>query len=622
MFCSGDRDVGIVWTGLEKTLLQVVGLVQSVILARILSPHDFGLVAMLGIFLCLGNDLAESGLGTAYVVYGGNGRKVLSWNVGVALVIYGLLVLVAPAIACFYSQPVLKPLLWVMGLGVVINAACVLGNARLQRAQRFLALSTVNCITAVFACFVVVSLALLGWGVWAIAVMTVCGAVVRLGQLMWSTRSVPRINERGPIRPLLSYGWKLTLSGVIHSFYLNCYQFVIGKVFSPASVGLFTRGQRWAALPVDLINDSIARVALPNVAAGTVGTKRYFVRNVVLLWPALVLLWLFAPDVVKLVLGMQWSGCVPYMRVLIVGVFMTPFTNASMLYLRAKKRSDLILVTDAIKKPIQFSLLVSAGLWAVARQDGLGVAVLCWAKVASDFVEAIVDFCVARKFHLQIGNRAYIDDPSIRSALSKVHTAQRLDKFLSGKTIAVVGNGPGEIGKGLGMEIDGHDVVIRFNNYQTKGFENDYGSRTDVWMKGGTDDVRHELRNEEIRVILYTDDLLVKGIKKGCVTLLKDELQTRIVDYIDSSTLGEAARKIGANPTSGALLIERLRQVPGVTVDVYGFHFLWEVSEESFDHYAHDQTLEHRNTMLRIGRHDVARESEWLKGQFRGRRLI
>ena len=96
----------MLYTGLEKILVQGIGFAQGVILARLLKPGDFGLAAMLGIFLGVGTALAESGLGMAYVVYGRNSKRVFWWNVGIGAAIYAILALLAPVVASFYGEPV------------------------------------------------------------------------------------------------------------------------------------------------------------------------------------------------------------------------------------------------------------------------------------------------------------------------------------------------------------------------------------------------------------------------------------------------------------------------------------------------------------------------------------
>lgn len=160
------------WTLLEKLLSQLLGFGQGVILARLLSPHDFGLAAMLGLFLAVATTLADSGLGSAYVVLGASprpARRILLWNVALASFLYLLLALASPFIAAFYAEPILRPLVLVMGLTMIFSSCSVLGAARLQRARRFAALSLVNTLTTLGGFLTALTLALLGFGVWTLA---------------------------------------------------------------------------------------------------------------------------------------------------------------------------------------------------------------------------------------------------------------------------------------------------------------------------------------------------------------------------------------------------------------------------------------------------------------------
>ena len=623
-------DKGIMWTGIEKILVQCIGLAQGMTLARLLSPGDFGLAAMLDIFLGVGASLAESGLCTAYVVYGANARKVFAWNVGLAVAIYVVLALAAPAIAAFYGHPILKPLLWLMGAGIVLNAACVVGNARLQRERRFGEFSGINVASCLFAFAVAVLLAFAGMGVWTIAWMGIAGAALRIvvfsAKRILVSRDAP---DDGSFGKMLRYGWKLTLSGLIHTIYLNAYQLVVGKVFSPVAVGFFTRGQRLAVLPVEVVNDSVGRIALPDLAGGHVSARRYLTANALILWPVVAATFFFADWIVGFVLGENWLGCVPYLKILLVGVLFTPMTNISLQYIRAKGRSDLVLVTDAIKKPIQFALL-AGGVWLVVTR-GLqdGVVALCWVKVASDVVEAAADFFVAWRLRCNTERLMYgiikVRDLPCSAELRRRHEARELDGFLSGKAIAVVGNGPSEIGKGLGDEIDAHDVVIRINNYRIEGFEKDYGRRVDVWMKGGAGDVEHEIRDATIRAVLYTDDIMDEGMLFRFSRFPEKELQDHIVDYLDSTERAPLIKEIGSRPSSGAFIVNRLRRVEGVSVDLYGFAFLEDsprTSNDGFEHYSKDVSADYSKEMIAIGNHNIEREVEWFKRHFSGRRLI
>lgn len=390
-------------------LVQGIAFVQGVILARLLCPEDFGLTAMLGIFLAVGSMFAEGGLGTALVVRGqwvvGSEleRRVFRWNVGMAVGIYALLAIGAPWIAAFYHQPILRELTWVMGLSIILNAACVARSARLQREQEFGKLALVNGGAVLVSSIAGVGMASLGFGVWSIVGVGLAHGVVRLGGLVvsgqWVVGSGEVLTQRHEdtevaFRKMLGFGMRTMASGLVHVVYVNLSQLLIGRFFSSAALGLYARGHRWAVLPGEVVNECVGRVALPCLAKGEASVKvkgisvEWWKVNVLLLWPGLVVLWIWAKEIVCFVLGAHWVECVPYMRILMVGQFFTPISNLALTRLKAAGRADLVLKTDFIKKPIGIAALL-AGL-------PFGVAGLCWAKVADDIVEAVIDSAYTR----------------------------------------------------------------------------------------------------------------------------------------------------------------------------------------------------------------------------------
>ena len=382
--------IGILWTGLEKVVIYCIGFLQGVVLARLLKPEDFGLAAMLGIFTGIGGVLAESGLGTALVVKAsGRGiasdRAALKWNVGVALSLACAFTAASPLVAGWYGAQILAPLLATLSAAMVVNAAGVSAAARLTRLQMFDKLAAANVAQTLLGALAAIGMALAGCGVWSIAGLVIAQSVARTGVLWWLAwprRDEPESVET-PLRELLGYGWKLTASGMVHSAYCNLYSLLIGKLWSPASVGLFTRGERWARLPGELVNESVGRVALPKFVSGECGARRMALENALLLWPLLAALWLFSGPIVGFVLGEQWLECIPYIRIIILGQLFTPFTNVALNALKSDGRTDLILVSDAIKKPV--------GIVALLIGCRFGIEGVCWAKVASDVTECVTD---------------------------------------------------------------------------------------------------------------------------------------------------------------------------------------------------------------------------------------
>lgn len=385
---------GLIWTGVEKLLVQSIGFVQGVILARILSPGDFGLAAMLGIFLAVGNALADSGISDALIAFGCSRRterRVLCWNVGLALLLYVLLALSAPWVADFYGQPVLRKLLWVMAATLPLNAACVIGNARLHRGMRFGVLSRCNILLGVFSFVLGLVLALAGWGVWAIAWMNVGWSGARLVALAFIAprdESIPVAGDGQSCRALLTYGFRLAACDLISVVYNNCFALVIGKAFGAAAVGIYNRGQRWTQLAGDAVNESIGRVSFAAFSRGEGSASRFLLLNLALVWPCLLVLGVFATPIVRLVLGETWLPCVPYLRILLVGAAFTPVSTVAVNVLKASGRADLVLKAEALKRPLGFAYL-AAGIISG------GIIGVCWAKVANDITVALVNSWLA-----------------------------------------------------------------------------------------------------------------------------------------------------------------------------------------------------------------------------------
>lgn len=412
---------GILWTGAEKIFVNAINFVQGVILARLLSPNDFGLTAMLGIFLAVGATLAESGFGTALVAdkgkYACHERRALKWNIAFASVLYIILFFTAPFIADWYRISLLSPLMRVMALGLIINATSVVATARLMREMRFKELAFVNSVPTIVGATIALILAWYGFGVWSIVIMGLVTAAVRT-ILAWtiggysarrdcSTTShyvEHRTSNNEPstsFRSFLTLGAKLSASSLIFTIYTNLYQLVIGKFFNPAAVGLFSRAQRWSQLPCDLANQSIGRVAFAEFANGKSRFSRFISLNAVLLLPALAILWIFATEIVGFVLGTKWLDCVPALKILIIGSAFTVVSNTAMQYISASGKGEYNLYCDFVKRPL--------GLIFLAIGTTYGIKGLCWSCVANEVVTAATNLAFALRIRSRLAAERPVD---------------------------------------------------------------------------------------------------------------------------------------------------------------------------------------------------------------------
>lgn len=198
-------------------------------------------------------------------------------------------------------------------------------------------------------------------------------------------------------------------------------------------------------------------------------------------------------------------------------------------------------------------------------------------------------------------------------ALSKNHVSDTFLRLVEGKSIAVVGNGPSEVGKGLGSEIDSHDIVVRINNYAIDGYENDYGTKTDIWVKASLDFIRHGIRDDRIKAVLYESNLERFPLYDGYVNAMNDEMRSCFVDYCDQNDHAFFCEKHYRYPTTGLMIINKLRRIPIKSLDAYGFSYLQDQIKltGSFDHYSKSDSIKTRELNRRWHHMDCELEYFW-----------
>lgn len=248
-------------------------------------------------------------------------------------------------------------------------------------------------------------------------------------------------------------------------------------------------------------------------------------------------------------------------------------------------------------------------------------------RVFSDFLRRgggplqLKDYLLLSHFSAMRGetNGDVLRSDAIYTKLKKYHDDKVFERFVEGKTVAIVGSGPSERGRGLGHEIDEHDVVIRINNHTVKGFEDDYGSRTDVWAKHTTDYLRHEVPDERIQLIVYAANWMRDRLVFGYRDALEKDLSERIVDYCDARDRAPLTEGLKCHPMTGTLLIEKLRHSQMRYLDAYGFSFL-QAPGSAYTHYFNDNSVGTSGTTTGI--HVVSAETEYLKRIFDGGRRL
>ncbi len=401
---------GLKWSAIEGVLSHGTSFIVGLVIARILTPDDYGLVGMLVIFIVISQTFVNSGFSTALIRMtdrtADDYATAFCFNITAGLFIYSILFLTAPAIASFYGMPILKDILRVYALVLVISALEIVPRTKLMVAVDFKTQAIVGLIAALVSGGTGIGMAYAGYGVWALvwqAIVSVAVSVILLwivtGWKPWEGRLAKRSFHR-----LFSFGSKLLGSSLLHILYKNISALVIGKYYTPADLGLYSRGQQIAEVPSMQLTGIIRRVSYPILARLQDDDERltrvyrqYLGMSSLVIFFLMVLLVAMAEPLVLLLLTEKWLGAVPFLRIFCLALLFDHICqiNNNMLYV--KGRSDLFLRLEIIKKVIVFPLLLLAIPY--------GVIAICFVPVAHELVDLVLGtYCIRRLLGIRKAN--------------------------------------------------------------------------------------------------------------------------------------------------------------------------------------------------------------------------
>ena len=355
---------GIGWTFATQFGNQLIGFVVSMILARILLPKEFGLIGMIAIFLALGKSLLDAGLTQSLIRSQDLDQEdfstVFFFNLAASVFIYILIYISAPVIANFYKQQILINIIRLFCLTFIITAFESVQLARLTKKMDFKTQTLISLPSTILGGIVGVSMAYMGYGVWSLVWNSLVSAFLGSLQIWiyskWTPSLVFNITK---FKDHFNYGYKLTLSGLLHTIFNNIYLIIIGKFFSPAQVGFYTRADTMKQLPVTNISSALNKVTFPLFASiqdDDVRLKRVYKQLmqmvVFIIAPVLIFLGVLAEPAFRFLFTEKWLPAVPYFQILCVTGILYPVHTYNLNILKVKGRSDLFLKLEIIKKII------------------------------------------------------------------------------------------------------------------------------------------------------------------------------------------------------------------------------------------------------------------------------
>lgn len=356
---------GLAWSLIDKVVNQLGSLILLIYLSRILSPSDFGLIAMLAIFLAVAQSLIDSGFSQALIQRSGKVTEndlstVFYINLVVSTLLYCLLYLSAPAIAGFYNQPELIELSRVLFVVVIINAIALVPRAKLLIEIDFKTQGVINSVSMVVSAIVTVYMVYVDFGYWALVGLNLTKSLTNSILLIIFSKWYPKwIFSKESFRTLFSFGSNILIAGVISTAVQNLYSILIGRYFNATQVGYFQQGFNYTNILSATLSSVIQGVTYPVMTSIQEDKERLVqvyikVMGVVALltFPIFVGFAAVAEEFVFIFLGEKWSPIIPILIVLSFARLITPMSGLNLNILNARGRSDLFLKTDLSKLPM------------------------------------------------------------------------------------------------------------------------------------------------------------------------------------------------------------------------------------------------------------------------------
>ena len=386
------------WKIFERGSRAVVELAVQIVMARLLAPEQFGALAIMLVFVNLGNILVQSGLNTALVQNPNTDDDDCStvyWiSLAISVILYAVVFFMAPFVAAFYGMNEIVWPLRVLSLILIINAYNAVQIAIVQRELKFRMVFNAAIASVAVSGVVGIGAAALGAGLWALVaqqlIYQLCNCIVMAAQVDWCPRAV---FKSARALELFSFGWKLLVSGLLDQGYQSLSDLIIGKQFSTSSLGLISQGKKYPQAVGSMLDGAIQPVmlsAVSRVQADVSCVKRLVRRalktSTFLIVPSMTLFAVAAEPIVGLLLGEKWLPCVPFLQMYCFIYALLPIHTTNLQALNGMGRSDLFLKLELIKKAYGICFILFAAF--VLKDVYLMVAMYMVTGVISTFVNA------------------------------------------------------------------------------------------------------------------------------------------------------------------------------------------------------------------------------------------
>ena len=394
---------GVFWSGVQKATIMVLGFITSIILARLLTPNDYGLIGMLGVFLVVCNSFIEGGFGPALIqkVHPSNVdyTTVFVWNIGFSIFSYSILYWLAPFVSSFFHQPDLVRILRVLGVILIVNAVRIVHVNQIKKQLLFKKIAIIEISAALIGFITAILLAFYKYGVWSLVWQQIITYTL-LTVVYWiaSGWTPSFVFSWRSFREMFGFGFFILLSNLLNSLFNNIQGLLIGRFYSATTMGYYSKAQHTEDLASGFFSQVVSQVSFPVLSYAQENMPRFrkILKSFIIIvsfitFPSMLGLILLAGPIIVLLYSDKWVDCVPYFKVLcIAGIF---YSLESIYYyaIVALGKGKIVFKYTMLKRAV--GLLLICFSFFVGNIVGL-----LWGIVLASFFAYCVNVFLASKY--------------------------------------------------------------------------------------------------------------------------------------------------------------------------------------------------------------------------------
>lgn len=361
---------GLIWTYAERLLAQIISIIVTIVLARVIAPSEYGIISIVNIFINIANAFVINGFGNSLIQKKNadslDFSTVFFFGIAFSSVIYLIIFLCSGTIANFYKMPELQLVIRIMAIRLPIAAINSVQQAYISKKMEFKKFFFSTLGGTLTSAVIGIIMAYSGFGIWALVAQDLSNVCIGTTVLCFTSRWKPQMEYSGKrMKSLFSYGWKIMLVGVMTTLYSNLRNLIIGKKYTSSDLAFSEKGEQFPSAIAGNINTSITKVLFPVLSdsQNDIEQLKRMVRRSIkigsyVLFPILFGFAMSAPSFVSVLLTEKWIGCVPFLQIMCIVYALQPLQTSSLQCIKALGKSGLYLMIDIVKKIIGIIILV------------------------------------------------------------------------------------------------------------------------------------------------------------------------------------------------------------------------------------------------------------------------